>query len=43
MTARITAVASGPGKARVERIAVVQTGAQLVNGYTVLARGDRLD
>ena len=42
-TARITVVASGPGKARVERIAVVRIGAALVNGYAVLAWGDRLD
>jgi general secretion pathway protein K len=42
-TARITAVASGPGKARTERIAVVRIGAALANGYTVLAWGDRLD
>jgi general secretion pathway protein K len=43
VTVRITAVASGPGKARVERIAVVRTGAALANGYTVLAWGDRLN
>jgi general secretion pathway protein K len=43
VTARITAVASGPGKARVERVAVVRTGAALANGYSVLAWGDRLD
>jgi general secretion pathway protein K len=43
VTARIMAVASGPGKARVERIAVVRIGAALANGYTVLAWGDRLD
>ena len=43
VTARITAVASGPGKAEVERIAVVRTGAALAGGYAVLAWGDRLD
>jgi general secretion pathway protein K len=43
VTARITAVASGPGKARVERIAVIRTGAALANGYAILAWGDRLD
>jgi general secretion pathway protein K len=43
VTARITVVASGPGKARVERIAVVRIGAALVNGYAVLAWGNRLD
>ena len=43
LTARITAVASGPGRARVERIAVVRIGAALTNGYAVLAWGDRLD
>ena len=43
VTARITAVASGPGKARVERIAVVRSGAALPNGYAVLAWGDRVD
>jgi general secretion pathway protein K len=43
VTARITAVASGPGRARAERIAVVRIGAALPNGYAVLAWGDRLD
>jgi general secretion pathway protein K len=43
VTARITVAASGPGKARVERIAVVRIGAALANGYAVLAWGDRLD
>jgi general secretion pathway protein K len=43
VTARITAVAAGPGNARVARIAVVRLGAALPNGYTVLAWGDRLD
>jgi general secretion pathway protein K len=43
VTARITAVASGPDKAEVERIAVVRTGAALAGGYAVLAWGDRLD
>jgi general secretion pathway protein K len=37
MTARISAMAFGRGKARVERTAVVRIGAVLPNGYTVLA------
>src|SRR5262249_45758791 len=36
-TIRITAVASGPGKARVTRTAVVRTGSALPQGYTVLS------
>jgi general secretion pathway protein K len=43
VTARITALAAGPGTARVRRIAVVRIGAAVQNGYTVLAWGDRLD
>jgi general secretion pathway protein K len=43
VTARISATAIGPGKARVERVAVVRIGAALPNGYTVLAWGDRVD
>jgi general secretion pathway protein K len=43
VTARITAVASGPGKARIERVAVVRIGASLANGYAILAWGDRID
>jgi general secretion pathway protein K len=43
VTARITAVASGPGRAQVQRMAVVRIGAALTNGYTVLAWGDRPD
>jgi general secretion pathway protein K len=37
LTARITAVASGPGNARVTRSAIVRTGAALPGGYSVLA------
>jgi general secretion pathway protein K len=43
VTARITAVAAGPGQARVQRVAVVRIGAALANGYAVLAWGDRVD
>jgi general secretion pathway protein K len=43
VTARITALAAGPGKARVQRVAVVRIGAALQNGYTVLAWGDRIN
>jgi general secretion pathway protein K len=43
VTARITAVAAGPGKASVQRVAIVRLGAALANGYTVLFRGDRVD
>jgi general secretion pathway protein K len=39
LTVRITAVASGPGNARVIRSAVVRTGATLPRGYSVLAWG----
>jgi general secretion pathway protein K len=42
VTARITAVAAGPGKARVQRVAVVRIGAALPNGYSVLFWGDRV-
>jgi general secretion pathway protein K len=37
LTVRITALASGPGNARVVRTAVVRIGANLPQGYTVLA------
>jgi general secretion pathway protein K len=40
---RITAGASGPGSARVERSAVVRIGATLPRGYAVLAWGKGLD
>lgn len=43
VVARITAVASGPGKAKVERAAVVRIGAALANGYSVLAWSDRVE
>jgi general secretion pathway protein K len=43
VTARITAVASGPGKASVERAAVVRIGAALPIGYSVLAWGNRVE
>jgi general secretion pathway protein K len=43
VTTRITAVAAGPGKASVQRVAIVRLGAALANGYTVLFRGDRVD
>ena len=37
LTVRITALASGPGNARVMRKAVVRTGAASPQGYSVLA------
>jgi general secretion pathway protein K len=40
---RITALASGPGKARVVRSAVVRMGATLPQGYAVLAWGGNTD
>ncbi len=43
LTVRITALASGPGNARVTRTAVVRTGATLPQGYAVLAWGGSLD
>jgi general secretion pathway protein K len=43
LTVRITALASGPGNARVTRTAVVRTGATLPQGYAVLAWGNSLD
>jgi general secretion pathway protein K len=43
LTVRITAVASGPGNARVTRIAVVRTGATLPQGYAVLAWSSNLN
>jgi general secretion pathway protein K len=43
LTVRITALASGPGNARVTRTAVVRTGATLPQGYTVLAWGSSLN
>jgi len=42
-TVRITAVAEGPGGARVTRGAIVRTGSSLPQGYAVLAWGSRLD
>ncbi|HZU91953.1 MAG TPA: type II secretion system protein GspK [Stellaceae bacterium] len=41
--ARITALASGPGKARAMRAAVVTTGLGLPGGYLLLAFGSRVD
>ena len=43
LTVRITALASGPGNARVTRTAVVRTGATLPQGYAVLAWGNSLN
>jgi general secretion pathway protein K len=43
LTVRITALAAGPGNARVIRFAVVRTGATLQRGYTVLAWGSSAD
>jgi general secretion pathway protein K len=43
LTVRITALAAGPGNARVTRTAVVRTGATLPQGYTVLAWGNSLN
>jgi general secretion pathway protein K len=43
LTVRITALASGPGNARVIRTAVVRTGATLPQEYAVLAWGDSLN
>ena len=43
LTVRITALASGPGNARVTRTAVVRTGATLPQGYAVLAWGSSLN
>ena len=43
LTVRITALASGPGNARVTRTAVVRTGETLPQGYAVLAWGNNLD
>ena len=42
-TVRITARALGPGNAHATRIAIVRVGAELPNGYTVLAWGSRID
>jgi general secretion pathway protein K len=42
-TIRITALATGPGNARVTRTAVVRTGTAPPQGYTVLAWGSSLD
>jgi general secretion pathway protein K len=41
--ARITAIAHGPGKARVSRAAVVTTGLGLPGGYFILVSGNRVD
>jgi general secretion pathway protein K len=43
VTARITALAVGPGNARVARVAVVRIGAALQSGYAVLAWANRSD
>jgi general secretion pathway protein K len=43
LTVRITAVASGPGNARVVRTAVSRIGAALPNGYSVAAWGSDLN
>jgi general secretion pathway protein K len=43
LTVRITALASGPGNARVTRTAVVRTAVTLPQGYTVLAWGSSLN
>jgi general secretion pathway protein K len=43
LTVRITALASGPGNARVTRTAVVRTGATVPQGYAVLAWGNSLN
>jgi general secretion pathway protein K len=43
LTVRITALASGPGNARVTRTAVVRTGTALPQGYAVLAWGSSLN
>jgi general secretion pathway protein K len=42
-TVRITALASGPGNARVMRYAVIRTGATLPQGYSVLAWGNAIN
>jgi general secretion pathway protein K len=43
LTVRITAVAIGPGNARVTRAAIVRIGATLPGGYSVLAWGSGFD
>jgi general secretion pathway protein K len=43
LTVRITALASGPGNARVVRTGIVRTGTPLPNGYTVLKWGSDLN
>jgi len=43
LTVRITALASGPGNARVIRSAIVRAGATLPRGYAVLAWGSRIN
>jgi general secretion pathway protein K len=43
LTVRITALAVGPGNARVTRTAVVRTGATLPQGYAVLAWGSSVN
>ena len=43
LTVRITALAAGPGNARVVRFAIVRTGATLPRGYAVLAWGSSAD
>lgn len=39
LTVRMTAIGSGPGNARVVRTAIIRTGPNLPQGYTVLAWG----
>lgn len=43
LTVRITALASGPGSARVVRTAVVRLGATSPQGYTIVAWGNSAD
>ena len=43
LTVRITASASGPGNARIIRLAVARTGPALPQGYQMLAWGSRTD
>jgi general secretion pathway protein K len=43
LTVRIVADAQGPGNARVTRKAIVRVGAELPQGYAVLAWGDRVE
>jgi hypothetical protein len=43
LTIRITAIAAGPGNARVSRSAIVRIGPALPRGYAVLAWGAHVD